>query len=78
MMWLKPYVAPPNLGDTKIVRKFLLWPRTQVLPNKDEVTRWLETADLVYEYTYDSEGAHYWDFKGFATDHLINKIEGQS
>jgi hypothetical protein len=44
----------PKDGDTKTVRKFLLWPKTVYSPfTRTSETRWLETVTLHYTYVWN-------------------------
>ncbi len=49
MRWIKP--TPPPQGALKTKSKFLFLPRTLHNRNKEEETRWLERATIVYTYS---------------------------
>lgn len=82
MKWRRKYVAPPQYGDIKIVRKFLLFPRVMTLPNQDKIYRWLEFAEIRYRFSVSPPGSDYgsdyWRFDGFTDELLLNKVEGKS
>jgi hypothetical protein len=51
---MKFIYARPKVGDTRIVKKFLLFPYTIYGEDTDE-TRWLETAYIKQESTLNEE-----------------------
>lgn len=63
MKWLRK--LEPKDGQTRLVTRFLLWPKTMRLEaGKQKETRWLETASWVEEYDqgwdYDIWIERYW------------------
>lgn len=59
MRWNKPVYQSPRVGDTRIVKRFLLFPKTL-----NEETRWLEWAEIMQGfscfYSWD-EHTFYWE-----------------
>jgi len=53
-------------GDTKIVRKFLIFPKTNYYDDGTKVTRWLEWADIKYHWIQDRIDGGSWYFLEFA------------